>query len=424
MGPHIDRLLAPRGSRTIPSALICFSHLRWNFVWQRPQHLLTRFARHLPVFLIEEPEVGPAGSSAHPRVIDRDGVTVITPVFPATTRPAAGFGPETNECVSRLLTPFFASRGFLGPSAWPILWYYTPMALGAEPAGLTPALVVADVMDELANFLGAPPDLKRREAALLARANLVFAGGPSLYASRRERHPAVYCFPSGVEPAHFAQAAGGAQLPPELATLPRPVLGFYGVLDERLDLTLIDALAHARPDWTLLLIGPIVKIDPRALPRRANIVYLGIRSYHQLPAYLAGFDVALLPFARNDATRFISPTKTLEYLAGRKPVVSTPIQDVIDLYGDVVSIASTPAGFIAAVEAALQESPAARRQRLLSAQTLLATHNWDAIAARMWSLLTAAWQERQSALRSPRPPSALIPHAPPVAAPVGLMTTD
>jgi UDP-galactopyranose mutase len=367
--------------------LVCFSHLRWDFVWQRPQHLLSRFARSMPVYYVEEPEGGHTQPGL--RVAEQDGVTVVTPLLPACT---GGFGPSTNSQIRELLVPL------LQPLAAPgevILWYLTPMAYGAEPPGLDPALVVFDAMDELANFNGAPASLREREQVLMAQADLVFTGGPSLYEARKHRHPAVHCFPSGVETEHFAQAANGIARPRDLASRPRPVLGYYGVLDERLDLDLIDAVAAARPEWTIAMIGPVAKISPSDLPQRPNIVYYGAQSYASLPSFLACFDVALLPFARNKATRFISPTKTLEYLAAGKPVVSTPIADVIDLYGDVVRFGATPEGFAAAIDALLNEDPAARAQRESTSRSITAQYDWDSIANRMAGLMQEAISRRR-----------------------------
>lgn len=364
--------------------LVCFSHLRWDFVWQRPQHLLTRFARTMPVYYVEEPESGHARPGL--RVAEQDGVTVVTPLLPDGGN---GFGPATNDQIRALLAPLAAPGSA-------ILWYLTPMAYGAEPRGLDPALVVFDAMDELANFNGAPRGLREREQALMACADLVFTGGPSLYEARKDRHPAVHCFPSGVETEHFAQAANGIPRPRDLASHPRPVLGYYGVIDERLDLGLIDSIAAARPDWTLALIGPVAKISRADLPQRRNIIYYGAQAYASLPSYLACFDVALLPFARNDATRFISPTKTLEYLAAGKPVVSTPIADVIDLYGDVVRFGATPEGFAAAIDALLHEDARARRQRETASRAIAAGHDWDSIASRMAGLMQEAISHRTS----------------------------
>jgi UDP-galactopyranose mutase len=245
-------------------------------------------------------------------------------------------------------------------------------------------------MDELANFHGAPRGLREREQALMACADLVFTGGPSLYEARKDRHPSVHCFPSGVETGHFAQAANGIARPRDLASRPRPVLGYYGVIDERLDLGLIDAVAASRPEWTIAMIGPVAKISRSDLPQRPNIVYYGAQAYASLPSYLACFDVALLPFARNDATRFISPTKTLEYLAAGKPVVSTPIADVIDLYGDVVRFGATPEGFAAAIDALLNEDARARAQRETASRAIVAGYDWDSIASRMAGLMQEA----------------------------------
>ncbi len=359
--------------------LVAFSHLRWGFVWQRPQHLLTRFAREMPVVVVEEPEYHLQGADV--RVRHDHGVTVVTPLLPSTAE-QYGFGNHVNGQIARLLEPF------VRPGMNPILWYYTPMALGAEPATVRPRLTVYDAMDDLASFRAAPPELRIREARLLSHVDLVFAGGPTLYRQRRDMHPSVHCFPSGVEAAHFASTKA---VPHEgLANQRRPILGYYGVIDERLDLDLLAQIADLRPDWTIALIGPVAKIDESSIPEKSNIVRFGQQAYDDLPAFLACFDVALMPFARNEATRAISPTKTLEYLAGGKPVVSTPITDVITLYGDAVEIATTGQEFVAAAEAVLNRTSEADRQWRGRAARLVAAHDWDCIAAEMLAVMSRA----------------------------------
>jgi len=359
--------------------LVAFSHLRWGFVWQRPQHLLTRFAREMPVVVVEEPEYHL--QSADVRVRQDHGVTVVTPLLPWTDE-QYGFGNHVNGQISRLVEPFIR----LG--ADPILWYYTPMALGAEPATIRPRLTIYDAMDDLASFRAAPPELRRREARLLSTVDLVFTGGPTLYRQRRDMHPSVHCFPSGVEAAHFASTSVSSH--EELARQRRPILGYYGVIDERLDLDLLAEIADRRPDWTIALIGPVAKIDESTIPVRDNIVRFGQQAYDDLPAFLACFDVALMPFARNEATRAISPTKTLEYLAGGKPVVSTPITDVIALYGDAVEIAATGEEFVAAAESVLNRTSDADRQWRTRAARLVAAHDWDCIAESMLAVMSRA----------------------------------
>jgi UDP-galactopyranose mutase len=359
--------------------LVAFSHLRWGFVWQRPQHLLTRFAREMPVVVVEEPEYHLQGADVHVR--HDHGVTVVTPLLPLTDE-QFGFGNHVNGQISRLVEPFIR-RG-----ADPILWYYTPMALGAEPSTVRPRLTVYDAMDDLASFRAAPPELRIREARVLSTVDLVFTGGPTLYRQRRDMHPSVHCFPSGVEAAHFASPK--ALRHEGLAHRRSPILGYYGVIDERLDLDLLEEIADRRPDWTIALIGPVAKIDESTIPVRDNIVRFGQQAYDDLPAFLACFDVALMPFARNEATRAISPTKTLEYLAGGKPVVSTPITDVIALYGDAVEIAETGEEFVAAAESVLNRTSNADRQWRTRAARLVAAHDWDCIAESMLAVMSRA----------------------------------
>ena len=372
-------------------ALICFSHLRWSFVWQRPQHLLTRLATSVDVIVVEEPETSSDAATPSLRLSEaNDGLTVLTPVFPQVLDFGWGFNDGSNPVIAGLLTEFLASRDLVGPDRRIATWYYTPMALGAFPESIRVDVAVYDVMDELANFKGAPADIKAREQAMFDHADVVFTGGPSLYEARMDRHANIHCFPSGVEASHFATARLISELPSDLTSLPRPIVGFYGVIDERLDLELLDGVAERRPDWSIVLIGPVVKIDESDLPVRPNLYYLGKRDYSELPAYLAGFDVAILPFAINEATRFISPTKTLEYLAGGAPIVSTPIVDVVSLYGDVVAIADDADAFVEATASRLAEGPADRMGRRARAAELLVQHEWNAIAGRMMTEIEAA----------------------------------
>jgi glycosyltransferase involved in cell wall biosynthesis len=258
---------------------------------------------------------------------------------------------------------------------------------------LDPAAAVYDCMDELSLFLGAPPDLLSLESQLLEYADVMFTGGPSLFRAKQSRHPNIHCFPSSVDAGHFRlRNADGRQVSEadDQAELPHPRFGFYGVIDERLDLEIIDRLAEAHPDWQIVLVGPVVKIDPAGLPRRPNLHYFGQRTYDELPRYLAGWDVCLLPFARNDATKFISPTKTLEYMAAELPIVSTPIRDVADPYGQIVYLGDTPEEFVAACESALASSPEDRAVRAQQMREVLAGTSWDVTVSAMEKLLTAA----------------------------------
>jgi UDP-galactopyranose mutase len=358
--------------------LICLSHLRWNFVYQRPQHLMTRCARERRCFYAEEP-IFDANGEAQLDLHTSGGVTIAVPHLPG--------GLPPSECVAmerRLLDELIEGEG-IGQY---VLWYYTPMAL-AFTDHLRPQAIVYDCMDELSAFANAPAALKALEAALLQRATVVFTGGQSLYQAKRRAHHNVHAFPSSVDVAHFAQARRITIDPDDQASIPRPRLGFFGVIDERLDIPLIAGVAAARPDWHIVLVGPVVKIDPGVLPRAANIHYLGQKSYDELPRYIAGWDVALLPFARNDATKFISPTKTPEYMASGKPVVSTSIRDVVQPYGDrgLVRIADSVAAFVEGCEAAFVEDAAARMRE---ADAFLRQTSWDETWSRMWGSVEAA----------------------------------
>jgi UDP-galactopyranose mutase len=362
--------------------LICFSHLRWNFVFQRPQHLMGRFAADRRVIYWEEPE--PAAEGCEPalgvRTCAETGVIVVTPSLPETL-------DETGRdaALKRLLNTYLA--GEEGPF---VRWYYTPMMLPFS-RHVEAVCTVYDCMDELANFRFAPPQLLSLERELLASSDVVFTGGYSLYEAKKGRHPNIHPFPSSVDRTHFARARAMDASPDDQAPIGRPRLGFYGVIDERMDLDLLAAVADAHPEWSIVMVGPVVKIDPADLPVRANIHYLGGKSYDELPVYLGGWDVALMPFAINESTRFISPTKTPEYLAGGRPVVSTPITDVIRHYSDLeaVFIASGAEAFVEACEQALRLSTT-DDEWLSEVDAKLANLSWDITYARMAGLVREA----------------------------------
>jgi UDP-galactopyranose mutase len=300
-----------------------------------------------------------------------------------TRNPAPGFHDNHIDTFRPLLRHLLRSEGVEDYATW----FYTPMAL-PHAQRLTPRLTVYDCMDELSAFHGAPPELLTREESLLAQADLVFTGGRSLYRAKCGRHPSVHCLPSSVDATHFRAALDPRITAPEMANVPHPRLGFYGVIDERLDIEMIGALAEMRPNWQIVMVGPVVKIDPEALPRAHNIHYMGQRTYAELPSFLAGWDVCLLPFALNEATRFISPTKTLEYMAAEKPIVGTPIADVVEPYGDIVYIGDTPRAFVAACERALSASAGERAERTAAMRAVLAETSWDTTASAMDTLIS------------------------------------
>lgn len=372
--------------------IIVFSHLRWNFVYQRPQHLVSRLARQHPVYFVEEP-VRTEGEASLELSRPVPGVTVCTPLTPLD---APGFDDHQLPVVAELMKELVGS----GRMDRPIAWLYTPLALPAALA-LDPQLLVYDCMDELSLFRDAPRQLVLRERALLKSADLVFTGGRSLYRAKRPLAASVHCFPSSVEREHFGSARSPLDEHPEQSGMPRPRLGFHGVIDERLDIPLLASLADAHPEWHIVMVGPVVKIKPESLPVRTNIHYLGQRDYQELPRFLAGWDVCLLPFALNDATRFISPTKTLEYMAAEKPIVSTPVTDVVDSYKDIVRLGGTAAEFIAECERALSASAAECAAMRARMRAVLDQTSWDQTAAQMQALIGAAPKRHRNGAVAP-----------------------
>ncbi|MCF2494573.1 glycosyltransferase family 1 protein [Dyadobacter chenhuakuii] len=370
---------------SLPRNLLCFSHLRWDFVYQRPQHLLTRFSDIAAVYFLEEPIFG---KTDVPYLTFSQRLPELWVCVPHL---ADGLTKdEVNAQLRELIRVFFINKKLDEF----IFWYYTPMALEFS-SHLSPGLTVYDCMDELSAFKFAPESLKSLEKELMTRADVVFTGGHSLFESKRHQHANIYPFPSSIDKKHFGQARKRNYEPADQAKIKGKKIGFYGVIDERFDIDLIRDIAAERPDWNIILIGPVVKIDPATLPRQANIHYLGARSYEQLPAYLSGWDVALVPFMLNESTKFISPTKTPEYLCAGKPVVSTPIRDVVNPYGtkNLVSIGNNSKEFVEAIAywIAMQD----KKEWLGNVDKFLSTISWDLTCADMIDNMSSVHQDRK-----------------------------
>ncbi len=372
-----------------PFSIITFSHLRWDFVFQRPQHLLSRFAQTRRVIFIEEPVLDAAAEAHWELQHVEPNILVCQPHTPVNS---PGFSdeqiPELKALVAQLLQTENISDY--------VAWFYTPLALPLAQ-NLRPKAVIYDCMDELSAFRDAPKELLDREAKLLKLADVVFTGGPSLYRAKKDRHTNAHCFSSSVDAKHYAQAKPGATSEAiEQASLPHPRVGYFGVIDERIDLELLAYVAQAHPEWQIAMVGPVVKIDAKSLPKHPNIHYFGQQSYQQLPKFLAGWDVCILPFARNEATRFISPTKTLEYMAAERPIVSTPIADVAEPYGKIVYLGETPEEFRAACERAMSASAMEKSARISSMREVLSRTSWDATVDAMDELIAKAIRKNQN----------------------------
>jgi glycosyltransferase involved in cell wall biosynthesis len=385
-GPESQSIYSSKYSQENSFDLLCFSHLRWDFVYQRPQHLMARCAKARWVIFWEEPVQVTPGKEQLVLSKRQDNLMIATPHVSSEWSP-----DEVDRVQREMLDCLMVEQNVQRH----VSWYYTPMALKFTDH-LRPAVTVYDCMDELSAFKGASPLLRIMEQRLFRCADLVFTGGQSLYEAKRPHHPHVYAFPSSIEASHFQKARKPVNEPADQSAIPKPRVGFFGVLDERLDRELLRAIAAARPDWHFIMIGPVVKIDPAELPRAENIHYLGGKSYEQLPDYLAGWDAALILFAKNESTRYISPTKTPEYLAAGKPVVSTSIHDVVHPYGDagLVRIADRPDDFVAAIDESLKGRP---QGWLESVDQFLSTNSWDSTWERMWALVLEAMERDSTA---------------------------
>lgn len=355
--------------------LICFSHLRWNFVYQRPQHLMSRASKTFRVFYFEEPLL--TSEEDHIDITTTpDDVKVIVPKL------QDNHADSVCKRLSILLERLIIQERITDY----MFWYYTPMMLSFSEE-FSPKMIVYDCMDQLSAFKGANAQMLEYEKMLLNKADVVFTGGPSLYRSKKELHTNIHCFPSSIDFEHFARARQTLEDPADQKNIPFPRFGFYGVIDERFDLDLLQESATLRPDLHFIILGPVVKIDEQLLPRNKNIHYLGMKSYQELPQYISNWDGALLLFALNESTEFISPTKTPEYLAAGLPVISTAVQDVKDVYGEagLVSIVYTAEELVGSVDEMLKDEK--KMERRANADSVLRLSSWDKTWSEMKELI-------------------------------------
>lgn len=365
--------------------LICLSHIKWNFVYQRPQHLLNRFAINNRVFVIEEPVY--EAKSDYYEICQPNPKANLWVIQLYVSKCSSK--EKTNHVLKALLDSFIYSNHVEKY----ILWYYSPMALDFTDH-LSAELIVYDCMDELSAFKSPPKRIKETENHLFNIADLVFTGGQSLYNAKKDLHPNVHAFPSSIDKSHFYQARNLNADPKDQALIPHPRFGFYGVIDERFDISLIDKLSDLKPGWHFVFIGPVVKVDKEKLPKKDNIHYLGRKEYEELPLYLSGWDIAILPFALNESTKYISPTKTPEYLAGGKPVISTSITDVVNPYGinNLVHIADTAEAFIKEAEKIFKSKD--KEEWINKVDNYLSGISWNKTWRKMSALIDEAFEKK------------------------------
>lgn len=346
--------------------MIVFCHLRWQFVYQRPQHIISRMAKTMRVLFIEEPlpfnENEPSGNL----MIINEMLHVLQP------------NVKNIKSIADIIPDYVLNRQI------PIGWFYS--------AAFCPLLetidfenVVYDCMDELSLFKNAPLQLIHQEKYLMSKADIIFTGGKSLYESKKQYHTNVYCFPSSVDKSHFAKALNGIAIPDDIAQITSPIVGYFGVIDERINLHLLEETAEKLPNVSFVMIGPLAKIEATDLPRITNIHYLGMKTYAELPHYLKAFDIAMMPFALNDATKYISPTKTLEYMAANKPIISTKIMDVMRDYSLCISLIETADEFCEAIQLCLDKTD--RLSMEIEYDRVLNKTSWDVTFATMKTIM-------------------------------------
>lgn len=384
---------APHSDPSYP--IIVHSHLEWDWVWQRPQQFLSRFSREHRVLFVEGPKTEPISRSRMSlrQAEDHPNVLILQMWMPEERwHDGEWIDEERHRLLKRLLT------GPLGDIfANPVQWFYDPMAVASFAGRMNERAIVYDCMDQLSQFRGAHPELVPRERSLLAMADIVFAGGPKIHSAKRLHNENCHAFGCGADVAHFAKAMfAETALPVDVAELASPVLGYIGVVDERLDYELISALADANPAGSVVIVGPVTKIDAASLPQRSNLHWLGARSYSTLPSYLKSFDACLMPFALNEATEFINPTKALEYMAAGKPIISTAVEDVVLQFTGIVKIAGSHEEFLRAAWQAATHPDRAAIERGITRAT---RNTWEAIVHRMEALIaeTLAAKESHSA---------------------------
>lgn len=376
----------PIGSNSEPSkGIVAFSHLRWSFVWQRPQQFLSRFAKEHPVLFIEEPFYDLRADQEPSLEMQeaQDGVVVAVPHLREGDR-----WEDSHDTIRELAQRAIDTINLGGHFDEPILWYYSPMMVEWSLDYFPASGVVYDCMDELSQFKYAPEGLIENEQRLLQNADVVFTGGQELYEKKSRQHGNAHFFGCGVEYEHFAKAQDeSGTIPEDVKDLKKPIIGWFGVIDERVDYDLIKRAADLRPDYSFVLVGPVVKVDPASLPQGPNIHWLGGRDYKELPDYCRAFDVCMMCFAINEATEFINPTKALEYLATGKPVISTPVKDVVRQYSDLIEIAETPEEFVEKLDRLVQHPDADRIQKGIEKAR---ESSWEGTVSQMRTLILEA----------------------------------
>lgn len=380
MNPFSSRLGYP---------IVVHSHLTWDWVWQRPQQFLSRFSARHPILFVEGPVPTPGlpngkGTVEVREVEEFPNILILRSRVPAERW---GDGAWVDKERRRLVQEVLSGPLGLGFTDL-VQWFYDPMAVTAFAGHMGERAIVFDCMDQLSQFRGAPKELLRRERELLSIADVVFAGGPKIGKDKIKYNANTHTFGCGVDVAHFGKAREAAtEIPADIADLPGPVFGFFGCVDERIDYDLLAKLADANPTGSVVVIGPPIKVDPATFPQRPNLHWLGGRDYQQLPAYVKGFDVCMMPFALNEATEFINPTKALEYMATARPVVSTAVEDVVLQFSDVAKVARSHEEFIAFCrQAATNPDQVAIEQGLAMA----GRNSWESIVARMEELIEEA----------------------------------
>lgn len=360
--------------------IIVHCHLCWDWVWQRPQQFISRLSQKHKILFIET--LGPDPQLAAPYAFFRSpegfpNITVLRLQFPSWRWKDSAYVDQERR---RIVKNFLAGP-LAGQFENPVQWFYDPMTASIFAGQMNEALNVYDCMDELSKFRGAPPEISLREAHLLELADVVFTGGRKLFESKRRSNSNCHFYGCGVDVAHFGKALDAAtQIPADVANLSKPVFGFFGVVDERMDYELVSKLADSHPEWSIVIVGPVLKVDANSLPQRKNLHWLGQRAYADLPAYCKAFDVCLMPFALNESTEFINPTKALEYMASGRPIVSSAVPDVISNFGSIVDVARSHDEFLELCRRAV-ENP--NRERIRAGLQMAQDNTWDSIVAKL-----------------------------------------